>query len=137
MYITKKGDTMAEYTKETVTSEEGDSQPTKTPKRESTASQTTEYIVYFLFGLLDILLAFRLVLRLLGANPISSFVSFIYSLSAAFIWPFQGIFQNAVSKGVETTAVFEPETLIAIIVYAIVAWGIVQLIRILSGNKPE
>jgi len=41
------------------------------------------------------------------------------------------------NPGAETTSVFEPATLTAIIVYALVAWGIVSLIRIISGKKPE
>ena len=130
---------METHTEETVTTEKNNTgQSTRKPtRREATGSQTTAYIVYFIFGVLDVLLAFRLVLRLLGANPVSSFVNFIYNLSAAFIWPFQGIFHTAVTAGAETTAVFEPATLIAIIVYAIVAWGIVKLIIILSGAKEE
>ena len=130
---------MAEYTKETVTSEESDTDetPKKPTKRESTGPQTIEYVIYFLFGALDILLVFRFVLRLLGAGTGSSFVNFIYNLSAAFIWPFQGIFSSTVAPGAETVSVFEPATLIAIIVYAIVAWGIVKLISITAGERQE
>lgn len=43
-----------------------------------------------------------------------------------------GIFRAAVSQGVETTAVLEPATLVAIVVYAVLAWGIAQLVMILS-----
>lgn len=130
---------MAEYTKETVNTEEGESTQTpRTPaKRESTGPQTIEYVVYFVFGLLEILLAFRFILRLLGASVASSFVSFIYNLSAIFTWPFQGIFHSGVTEGVETASVFEPATLIAILVYAILAWIVVQVVRILSGEKQE
>lgn len=130
---------METHTKETVTTDENEvSEPTRTPsKRESTGSQTLEYVIYFVFGVLDILLAFRLILRLLGAGTTSSFVNFIYNLSGAFIWPFQGIFSSTVAPGAETVSVFEPATLIAIIVYAILAWGIVAIVRIASGEKQE
>lgn len=137
--VIRKGDKMEEHTKETVTTEERGTGPAerKPAKRESTGPQTIEYVVYFVFGVLDILLAFRLILRLLGAGTSSSFVNFIYNLSGAFIWPFQGIFSSTVAPGAETVSVFEPATLIAIIVYAILAWGIVQLVRILSGERQE
>ena len=91
-------------------------------------------IVYYILGVLEVLLAFRLVFKLLGANPQSPFVSFIYSVSQAFLSPFSGIFRSAVTKGFETQSVLEPTTIIAMIVYAVVAWGIVKLIEI---SKPH
>lgn len=100
-------------------------------------SQTAEYVVYFLFGLLEILLAFRLVFKLTGANPVSGFVSFIYSLTQIFILPFSGIFRRTTAPGVETTAILEPSTLVAMVVYATLAWGIGQLILILSRRPIE
>ncbi|MEK7447785.1 MAG: YggT family protein [Patescibacteria group bacterium] len=130
---------MEKQTKETVTTQEGNVDPSeKTPvKREATGSQTVEYLVYFIFGVLEILLAFRFILQLLGASLSSGFVSSIYDFSRIFILPFEGIFRKGTSEGIETTAVFEPATLVAIIVYALLAWGIVKLIRIFSGEKQQ
>lgn len=91
-------------------------------------------IVYYVLGVLEVLLAFRLIFKLLGANPQSPFVSFIYSVSQAFLSPFTGIFRSAVTKGIEAQSVLEPTTIIAMIVYAILAWGIVKLIEI---SKPQ
>lgn len=95
-------------------------------------------IVYYILGVLEVLLAFRLVFKLLGANPKSPFVSFIYSVSQAFLAPFNGIFRSAVTKGIEAQSILEPTTIIAMIVYAILAWGIVKLIEISrpTPNKP-
>ena len=104
-------------------------------KRDATGSQTVEYFVYFLFAVLEILLIFRLVLKLTGASLSSGFVGFVYGLSGIFILPFEGMFRRLFSQGIETTSVLEPSTLVAIIVYAIVAWGIVKLIQISSGEK--
>jgi hypothetical protein len=104
-------------------------------KSKATGSQTVEYLVYFLFGVLEILLAFRLVFKLTGASLSSSFVGLIYGLTGIFIAPFEGIFHRGFAQGVETTAVLEPSTLVAIIVYAVAAWGIVKLVRILSGDQ--
>ena len=100
-------------------------------------SQTVAYIIYFLFGVVDILLLFRLAFKLTGANPGSSFVSFIYSLSQIFILPFAGIFRQATTSGIETTAILEPASLIAIVVYAILAFGLTQLVVIVSGRSQE
>lgn len=124
---------------ETVTTEERSTAPApkSSPKRDASGSQTVEYLVYFLFGVLEILLAFRFVLKLAGANATSDFVNFIYGLSGVFTWPFEGIFRALFGQGIETTAVFEPSTLVAIAVYAVIAWGIVSLVAILSGEKQD
>lgn len=100
-------------------------------------SQTVAYIIYFLFGVIEILLIFRLLFKLTGASPVSSFVSFIYSMTQIFIVPFVGIFRQATTPGIETTAVLEPATLVAIVVYAVLAWGIIQLVVIMSGRSQE
>lgn len=92
-------------------------------------------IVYYILGILEVLFAFRLVFKLLGANPQSPFVSFIYSVSQAFLSPFSGIFRSAVTKGIEAQSVLEPTTIIAMIVYAVVAWGIAKLIEISKPNQ--
>ena len=128
---------MAEIVKETVTTQnEGPKAAVTTEtKRVATSSQTVEYLIYFIFGLLEILLAFRLVLKLLGANAGSTFVSLIYGLTGVFILPFEGIFRKGITQGIETVSVLEPSTLVALLVYAVIGWGIVKLIRILSGEQ--
>src|SRR4030066_689019 len=135
---------MAEISKETVTTQGNNTNPvvnttTKNTsfKSQATSSQTVEYLIYFLFGALEILLAFRLVLKLTGASISSAFVGLIYGLTGIFILPFEGIFRKGFAQGVETTSVLEPSTLVAFIVYAILAWGIVKLLRVLSGEQQE
>jgi hypothetical protein len=135
---------MAEISKETVTTQGNNINPvvnttTKNTSVKSTAtnSQTVEYLIYFLFGALEILLAFRLVLKLTGASLASDFVGMIYGLTGIFILPFEGIFRRGFAQGVETTAVLEPSTLVALAVYAVLAWGIVKLMRILSGEQQQ
>jgi len=124
---------MAQFTKETITTG-GSSAGRTLGARDASTSQTIEYLVYFLFGVLEILLFFRLMLKLTGASLTSLFVSLIYGLTGIFILPFEGIFRRWFNQGLETTSVFEPSTIVAIIVYAMLAWGIVQLIRIFSGE---
>lgn len=128
---------MADITRETVTTREGDTNQVEAPdtEKEATGNQSAGYVIYFILGVIEIFLAFRFVLKLAGASTGSGFVNFIYSISGFFIAPFKGIFRSGLSQGVETTSVFDPATLIAIIVYALVAWGIVKLIQIGSGKK--
>ena len=130
---------MAEIIKESVTSEnQGQTEAVTTEiKSEASRSQTVEYIIYFILGLLDILLAFRFILKLAGANASSGFANLIYDLTRIFTLPFEGIFSKGSAQGIETTSIFEPATLIAIFVYGILAWGIVKLIRIFSGETQN
>ena len=130
---------MAEIVKETVTTQnEGPKAAVTTEtKRVASSSQTVEYLVYFFFGVVEILLAFRLVLKLTGASISSAFVGLIYGLTGIFILPFEGIFRRGFAQGVETTSVLEPSTLVALIVYAVLVWGIVKLLKILSGEQQS
>ena len=94
-------------------------------------------IVYYILGIFEVLFAFRLIFKFLGANPGSAFVSFIYTVSGVFIAPFNGIFRSAVTEGIETKSVLEPTTIIAMIVYAIIAYGVARLLEIYRTPKDE
>lgn len=61
---------MAEIIKETVVTEGDATTQTENTSTEAEAStyQTIQYIIYFLFAALDVLLLFRLVLKVLGAT---------------------------------------------------------------------
>lgn len=102
-----------------------------------TTFQTVQNSIYLFFAALDIILLFRLVLKLLGASHSSDFVVFVYNLSGIFVAPFQGIFHAATSEGIETTSILEPATVVALIVYSILAWGIVELARVILATKKE
>ena len=92
-------------------------------------------IVYYILGILEAFLAFRLIFKLLGANPVSTFVSLIYTISGILLVPFSGIFRSAVNQGIETKSVLEPAIIIAMIVYALVAYAVVRLIKIYKTPK--
>ncbi len=92
-------------------------------------------IVYFILGILETLFAFRLVLKILGANPSSLFVSAIYNITHVLLFPFEAIFRSASTTGIETKAVLEPSTIIGMIVYALLALGIVKLIYLNKNSK--
>ncbi len=96
---------------------------------------STNRLVYYFTGVIETLLVFRFTLKILGANPISPFVSFIYTVSGIFIAPFRGIFHTAVSEGIETVSVLEPATVFALLVYLVLAIGIVSLVNILTATE--
>jgi hypothetical protein len=87
-------------------------------------------IIYWVFGLIIGLIAIRFVLKLLGANPQAGFAEFIYGITAMLVAPFVGLFGNPQASG----SVFEVQSLVAIIVYALVAWLLVKLAWIIVGE---
>jgi len=90
-------------------------------------------VVYYILGVIEVFLALRFVLRMLGANAETAFVQFIYSVSAVFMAPFSAIFKTTVTEG----AKFEWSILVAMAVYALVAWGIVALINVISPRRSS
>lgn len=88
-------------------------------------------VVWFLAGLVDVVIAIRFVMKLLAANSSSGFVSFMYNLSEPLVAPFRGIFGTPAAGG----SVLEPASLVAIVIYSLIAWGIVALIRLLTAPK--
>jgi len=80
-------------------------------------------IVWYILGLLEILLAFRFLLKLLGANPSAGFTNFIYTVTTIFAAPFLAVFRVSRVEG----NILEWTTLLAMLVYALIAWGIVKL----------
>ncbi|MDB5244146.1 MAG: hypothetical protein JWN18_16 [Parcubacteria group bacterium] len=80
-------------------------------------------IVWYILGLLEVLLAFRFVLKLLGANAAAGFTSFIYGVTYIFAAPFLNVFRMTQSAG----HIFEWTTLLAMLVYWMLAIGIIKL----------
>ena len=91
-------------------------------------------IVWYILGLMEFLLAFRFMLKLLGANPAAGFVNFIYAITQVFAAPFAGAFGRTQVQG----AVFEWTTLLAMLVYFFIAWALVRLFLISKTvSTPE
>lgn len=87
----------------------------------------TARIIWYIAGVLLVLLAFRFVLALFGANPSNGFANFIYSVSHPFVAPFFSLFGYNLRYGVSR---FELFTLVAMAVYAIIAYGLARLATI-------
>lgn len=129
---------MTEIIKETVTASDNSNVVKSTPVEDKvTSTQTTGRVVYYIFGILEVLLAFRLIFKLAGASQGSAFVNFVYRITRIFILPFEGIFRRGVAQGVETTSILEPSTIVALIVYILLAWGIVKLVQVLSRERKQ
>ena len=95
--------------------------------RQTGGSYRVIQAVWWIVGFVDVLIAIRFVLKLFGANP-APFVRFMYDVTWPLIAPFHGIFNTAQ----EGRSILEPESLVAMAIYALIGWGIVSLIRLMS-----
>jgi len=100
------------------------------PTAERRAALLVASIISYVLGVVELFLTFRFLLLLFGANGSNAFVNIIYSLTDPLVAPFRGIFSNAV-QGI---AVFDWSTILAMIVYAVIAYVIIGLI---APERPE
>ena len=81
-------------------------------------------IVWYIVGLIEVILAFRFVLKLFGANPEAGFSSFIYIITQPLAYPFLTVFRISRIEG----SIFEWTTILAMFVYWLIGWGITKLL---------
>ena len=101
----------------------------ETGKRRSTLTWIINSI-YFLVGSLEVLLVLRFLLRLSGANTRNSVSQFIAMLSAPFVAPFSTLYVSPVTS--DGANIFDLNVLIALIVYPLLGWLGVRLVRFVS-----
>lgn len=81
-------------------------------------------IVWYIAGLLEALLVFRFLLKLFGANSGAGFTGLIYGITQPFTAPFLSVFKITKVSG----SVFEWTTILAMVVYWLIAMAIAQLL---------
>ena len=87
--------------------------------------------VWFLIGIINVILALDFILRLLGANNVG-FAHLIYVLDRVFAAPFIGVFTPSYSDG---SASFAWADLLGILVYCLIGWGITKAVRIAATPR--
>jgi uncharacterized protein YggT (Ycf19 family) len=87
-------------------------------------------LIYWVFGLIEALIAIRLILKALGANPAAGFAQFIYGITTPLVSPFLNLFSNPSYQN----SVLELSSIVALIVYALVAWLLGKLVWIIVGE---
>jgi uncharacterized protein YggT (Ycf19 family) len=86
--------------------------------------------IHLVAGVVVGLIGIRFVLKALGANPNADFGYFIYAITEPLVAPFAGLFGTPAANGV----VIEPQSLIAMVVYALLGWLIGRLIWLATGE---
>ncbi len=90
-------------------------------------------VIWYGLSIIEALLGFRVLFKALGADPFSGFVSFVYATTDPLALPFQGIFRISVSG----TNVIEWSTLVAAVVYLLIAYGLVEFFQFIKPVSKE
>jgi uncharacterized protein YggT (Ycf19 family) len=93
-------------------------------------------LIWFIVGLLSILLVIRFILLAAGANESAGFAQLIYGLTGWMVAPFAGLFgQEITYPGSAGTGVIEFEALVAIVVVILLGWLITKIADLALGTN--
>ena len=81
-------------------------------------------LVWLLFGVLEALIALRIGLMLIGANPASPIVALIYGFTNLFLFPFTGLIGSPTAGNM----VLELSSIFAMLIYGLIAWVVERTI---------
>ncbi|MCX6022204.1 MAG: YggT family protein [Chloroflexi bacterium] len=101
-------------------------------RRRRTIAKTNQ-VVWYITGIIEVLIGLRIGLLALGANPASDFTQIVLGLTGPFVWPFQGLFPSPAASGFE----FELSSLAALLVYFLLAIALTKLTWIIYGEPKE
>lgn len=88
----------------------------------------------YVLGFFEILMGLRLLLRLLGANPVAPIVDLLYTLTAIIISPFRGIFSDIYLR---SGGVLDLVTVTAMIGYPILVYLLFELVNVVARDRRE
>jgi hypothetical protein len=81
-------------------------------------------LIWLLLGILESLIALRIGLKLIGANPDSPIVALIYGFTYIFLFPFEGMVASPASG----IMVLELSSMFAMLVYGLIAWAVERIV---------
>jgi hypothetical protein len=84
-------------------------------------------LIWLFLGILEALIALRIGLKLIGANPESPIVALIYGFTALFLFPFEGMVATPSTGNI----VLELSSLFAMLIYALIGWAVERTVWVL------
>lgn len=81
-------------------------------------------LIWLLLGILEALIALRIGLKLIGANPESPIVALIYGFTYLFLFPFAGLVNSPAAGNM----VLEISSMFAMLIYALIAWAVERVV---------
>jgi hypothetical protein len=84
-------------------------------------------LIWLIIGLLETALALRVMFKLIAVNPTNPFAALLYTVTDVFVAPFASLTGAPAFEGM----VLEISTIIAMIVYLLIAWAIERMVYVL------
>jgi len=81
-------------------------------------------LIWLLFGILEALIALRIGLKLIGANPGSPIVDLIYGFTNLFVFPFTGMVGSPAAGNMQ----LELSSMFAMLIYGLIAWALERIV---------
>ena len=91
------------------------------------------YVIWLLLVMLEGMIALRIGLKLIGANPDSPVAALIYGFTNLFLFPFAGLTRTPAAGGM----VLEISSLIAMVVYALAGWAFERIVWVIFYRPRE
>lgn len=123
-------ETQTTEVRENVEGDAGVRQKTVSRSAQVSGVVVAQRVVWFFAGFIITFLALRVLLLLLAANQGNFFVDFVYAVGGFFAAPFAGIFGSPTYGQVY----FDTASIVGIVVYALLAWGIAKLVTL---TRPQ
>lgn len=95
-------------------------------KQRVTTFKVTQ-LIWLVFGLLEAAIALRVLFKLIAVNPGNPFAAFLYAVTDLFLWPFATLVGSPSVNG----SVLEISSLIAMLIYALIAWALERIVYVL------
>lgn len=95
-------------------------------KEQRAATFKATQVIWLLLGLLEGLIALRIIFKMMGVNAANAFANLLYGVTDLFLFPFNNLIRNP-SAG---NMVLEVSSLIAMIVYLLIGWALVRIVYV-------
>lgn len=83
-------------------------------------------LIWLLLGILEALLALRVIFKLIGVNAANSFATLLYAFTGIFVAPFASLTGAPAAAGM----VLEISSIIAMIVYLLIGWALERIVYV-------
>lgn len=81
-------------------------------------------LIWLFLGILEAMIALRIGLKMIGANPESPIVALIYGFTYLFLFPFEGMTATPAAGNM----VLELSSFFAMGIYALIAWAVERIV---------
>jgi len=84
-------------------------------------------LIWLLLGILEALIALRVIFKLIAVNPANAFATLLYNVTGFFVAPFASLTGAPALGG----SVLEISSIIAMIVYLLIGWALERIVYVI------